>query len=221
MSTPEDEKTRMVRRPSNPPRNAQPPQLPSDNESTLYVQINAGMPPQDGTRIIDREREGFVRESPNPAAPPVPAAEGRTVLVRPSSRAQRASTQTTDSALTEDFPPEGPVVGWVVVLQGPGRGRAVPLGYGMNTLGRDPDNRVCLPFEDEQISRKKHAVITYDPRGRKFYIQHGESSNLTYLGEVPVLAPAMLQGGETIRLGDRTVLRFVRLCGDDFSWEAI
>jgi pSer/pThr/pTyr-binding forkhead associated (FHA) protein len=112
-----------------------------------------------------------------------------------------------------------PVVGWLVVVKGPGRGRSVPLGYGMNPIGRDTSNRVSLPFDDEQISRKKHAIITYDPRGRKFYFQHGDSSNLSYVGEMPVLAPTLLEGGETIRLGDLTVLRFVPLCGGEFTWE--
>ncbi len=31
---------------------------------------------------------------------------------------------------------EDPVVGWVVVIKGPGRGTSVPLGYGMNSIGR-------------------------------------------------------------------------------------
>jgi pSer/pThr/pTyr-binding forkhead associated (FHA) protein len=91
----------------------------------------------------------------------------------------------------------------------------------MNAIGRDPDNRVPLPFGDEQISRKKHAVITYDPRGRKYYLQHGDSNNLTYIGDMPVLAPALLSGGETIRIGGETEIRFVPLCGEGFDWEEL
>ncbi len=60
-------------------------------------------------------------------------------------------------------------------------------------------------------------MLTYDPRGRKFYLQHGGGANLTYLGDVPVLQPAEIKGGETISLGN-TKLRFVPLCGSDFDW---
>jgi len=115
--------------------------------------------------------------------------------------------------------PEGPVVGWLVVVEGPGRGKSVTLGYGMNTIGRESGNRVCLPFGDMQLSRTKHATLTYDPRSRKFFIQHGESTNLTYVGESPVLAPLELNSGDLIRLGDTTVLKFIPLCGDDFNWD--
>jgi pSer/pThr/pTyr-binding forkhead associated (FHA) protein len=135
--------------------------------------------------------------------------------VRPSKKSREAAAE--ESVAGEL--PEGPVVGWLVVVEGPGRGRSVTLGYGMNPIGRDASNRVSLPFGDQLVSRQKHAMITYDPRGRKFFIQHGESSNLTYLGEQPVLAPAELEGGELIRLGDDTVLKFVPFCGENFEWE--
>lgn len=114
---------------------------------------------------------------------------------------------------------DDPVVGWVVVVRGPGRGASLPLGYGMNGIGRSKTERVCLDFGDEQISRNQHAVITYDPRGRKYFVQHGGGKNLTYLGdEQPVLTPVELTGGEEITLGD-TTLRFVPFCGKEFDWQ--
>ncbi|MDJ0948651.1 MAG: FHA domain-containing protein [Alphaproteobacteria bacterium] len=114
---------------------------------------------------------------------------------------------------------DDPVVGWVVVVKGPGRGASVPLGYGMNSIGRAAGERVCLDFGDEQISRSQHAIITYDPRGRKYFVQHGGGKNLTYLGEdQPVLTPVELFGGEEITLGE-TALRFVPFCGKEFDWQ--
>ena len=114
---------------------------------------------------------------------------------------------------------EDPVVGWVVVVKGPGRGTSVPLGYGMNSIGRSSSERICLDFGDEQISRTQHAVITYDPRGRKYFVQHGGGKNLTYLtGDQPVLTPVELKGGEEITLGE-TCLRFVPFCGKEFDWQ--
>ncbi|SEH08664.1 FHA domain-containing protein [Candidatus Venteria ishoeyi] len=114
-----------------------------------------------------------------------------------------------------------PVVGWVVVIDGPGKGSAMRLGYGMNSIGRANSERVCINFGDENISRTAHAVITYDPRGRKFYIQSGGNAmNLTYLAEQPVLTPTELNGLEEIVLGE-TKLRFVPFCGENFDWQDI
>jgi pSer/pThr/pTyr-binding forkhead associated (FHA) protein len=109
------------------------------------------------------------------------------------------------------------VVGWVVVVSGPGQGASLTLGYGMNSIGRAPTERICLDFGDSQISRTSHASITYDPRGKKYFINHGGGKNLTYLGEDPVLTPIELKGGEEVMIGD-TTLRFVPFCGEDFDW---
>ena len=114
-------------------------------------------------------------------------------------------------------PMEDPVVGWVVIVKGPGQGASISLGYGMNGVGRASTERICLDFGDEQITRTQHATITYDPRGRKYFVAHGGGKNLTYLGEDPVLVPVELKGGEEIVIGETTI-RFVPFCGEDFDW---
>ena len=111
-----------------------------------------------------------------------------------------------------------PVVGWLVIVNGPGKGKSLSLGYGMNSLGRDANERVSLNFGDEEISRAGHAMLSYDPRGRKFYFQHGGGANLSYIGDVPVLQPTLLSGGEIISVG-KTVLRFCPFCGPEFDWQ--
>jgi hypothetical protein len=118
----------------------------------------------------------------------------------------------------KDDPLRDPPVGLLLVLAGPGRGHALPFGYGMNSLGRGEDQRVRLDFGDERISRTGHAVITYDGAARKFYLQHGGGASLTYLGDEPVLTPVELTGREQLRLGD-TVLLFIPLCGPEFDWQ--
>ena len=116
-----------------------------------------------------------------------------------------------------------PTVGWLVVMAGPGRGNSIALGFGMNHMGRSATNRVILDFGDEEISRKTHTTVTYDPRGKKFYIQPGpDATNLTYVGEEPnmkpVLTPTEIFGGESIALG-HTKLKFIAFCGPQFSWD--
>jgi hypothetical protein len=110
-----------------------------------------------------------------------------------------------------------PVAGWVVVVKGPGRGAFRPVYVGMNSVGRDPSQRVSLSFGDESISREEHAFITYDEEQRCFYLQHGGKSNLVRLGAGPVLTPTELKQHDLIRIG-KTTLMFVACCGPDFSW---
>ena len=115
-------------------------------------------------------------------------------------------------------PMDDPPVGWLVIVRGPGRGRVVTLGMGVNSVGRNVDERVSLDFGDELVSRKNHGAIIYDPRGRRFYVQHGGGTNLTYVDDEPVLAPRELEPLACVQMGN-TVLRFVPLCGTEFSWD--
>ena len=116
-------------------------------------------------------------------------------------------------------PAEDPVTGFLVVISGPGKGSVCSLGYGMNPVGRESSQRVCLDFGDQQISRINHCLVTFEPLSVRFFIQPGEGRNLAYLDGEPVLAPTALNNGQHIRVGN-TVLRFVALCGEDFSWES-
>ena len=142
--------------------------------------------------------------------------EERTRLV--GGRRRQEDEERRQDRAEEDRGMDDPVVGWLVVVEGPGKGKAVQLGYGSNSIGRGETDRIKLDFGDDQISRNGHAVVTYDPRGRKFYVQHGGGTNLTYLGDQPVLAPAELPALSHISIGN-TVLRFVSLCGVEFDWQ--
>ena len=111
-----------------------------------------------------------------------------------------------------------PVVGWLVVIEGPGKGRYVQLGHGQNSIGREKQ-RVTLDFGDSQISRENHATLTYDPKNKGYFLQQGTGTNLAYLNDQPVLSPTPLEPFARIVLGNTTLL-FVPLCGENFSWEA-
>jgi Biotin-requiring enzyme/FHA domain len=109
------------------------------------------------------------------------------------------------------------VAGWLVVVKGPGRGGFRPIFVGMNSVGRDPSQRISLSFGDDMISREEHAFIAYDEESRRFYLQHGGKANLVRLGGKPVLSPTELEAYDLIRIG-KTTLRFIPLCGPDFAW---
>lgn len=113
---------------------------------------------------------------------------------------------------------DDPVVGWLVVVEGPGKGRSLELETGANSIGRNSTQKIALDFGDAEIHRERHAQLVFDPRSNRFFLQGSpDARNLTYLGNDLVLMPVELKGGETIIVG-RTHLRFIPLCGPSFSW---
>ena len=180
----------------------QPPPAPAGHRA------DAGQGQWDApTDLMDRSRGRFEA---------VKSEGERTVLV--GGRRRRADAARREEDARADNTMEDPVVGWLVVIDGPGKGRALNLGYGVNSLGRGATDRVNLNFGDSRISQSSHATVTYDPRGRRFYLQHGSGKNLTYLNDEPVLAPTELPASSHISVGD-TTLRFVPLCGESFDWQ--
>ena len=140
--------------------------------------------------------------------------EGKTRIVKPGGR--RQPTEAAASASEED-PMADPPVGWLVVVRGPGKGRALTLGNGMNAIGRSGESRVRLDFGDDNISRANHARLVYEPRQRRWLLNHGDGTNLTYLNGEVVMSTVEIQSGAEIQLGE-TTLRFQAFCSQDFDW---
>jgi len=144
----------------------------------------------------------------------VPDGGSKTRIELPSSALDDADENARESEGTENLPP---VVGWLVVISGPGIGRSRELTFGLNNIGRSAENRVALDFGDSQISNNDHFRIAYDGRNKKFLISVGGGKNLVYIGEDPVLDARVIENGTEMSVG-KTVLRFVSLCGDEWAW---
>ena len=110
-----------------------------------------------------------------------------------------------------------PVVGWIVCVSGKHLGESFNVFAGRNSIGRGNNNLIVIS-KDPQISREKHAFITYEPKKRVFYIASGDSSGLTYLNEEMVDSSVQLNYLDTIEMG-KSQFVFVPLCGDRFSWD--
>lgn len=111
-----------------------------------------------------------------------------------------------------------PAVGWLVIIEGPGRGRTVEIYAGMNSLGRSSGQRIRVDFGDSSISGEGAAFITFEPKRQTFHINHGGKANIVYLNDEAVLTPMPLTDGNAISIGE-TKFRFVQLCGPEFAWE--
>ncbi|MCB1546614.1 MAG: FHA domain-containing protein [Hyphomicrobiaceae bacterium] len=110
-----------------------------------------------------------------------------------------------------------PVVGWLVVMKGPGRGKFRPVFYGQNSIGRAPNQRISIDFGDGGISREDHAFIIYDEVQRKFFVKDNGKRNIVRCNGAPVMIPTELKTGDQLSIGE-TTLRFVPFCGPDFDW---
>lgn len=158
-----------------------------------------------------------------PKAPPVPDAgiggggSAPTQIKGYGGGRQEDSMQGTMDKDTGSF---DPVVGWLVVTDGPGRGKSVNVYAGMNSVGRSGNQRVRVDFGDHGISGEGACFITFEPKRRTFHISHGGKANIVYLNDEAVLTPMPLMNGQIITIGD-TKLRFVALCGPDFNWDDI
>ena len=110
-----------------------PPPLPGSRTTLEKGRLDAP------TRVMDEDR---------PAAAAADAEQTRLVGGRRRKEDEKRlqeQAQATDAM-------DDPVVGWLVIVAGPGKGRALQLGYGANTLGRGSTDRVNLNFGDERIS---------------------------------------------------------------------
>ena len=139
-----------------------------------------------------------------------PADDGKTRIVTP--RRRRVETETRG-----DDPMLDPPVAWLVVVRGPGKGRVLTLGNGMNVMGRGADARVRIDFGDDTIARANHARLVYEPRQRVYLLNHGEGSNLTYLNGSVVTEMVEIESGAMIEVGE-TTLRFQAFCTREFDW---
>ncbi|MBU1240505.1 FHA domain-containing protein [Myxococcota bacterium] len=127
----------------------------------------------------------------------------------------RADSATIPVGADRDHP--APVVGWIVSINGPLKGKDYRLFTGFNSIGRSIANKVQITG-DESISREKQAAIIFDHQNLKYYIQHGGGQNLSYVNKNPVLTPTEIKKGDHITIGN-TEFIFIPFCDSTFSWQ--
>jgi hypothetical protein len=108
------------------------------------------------------------------------------------------------------------VVGWLVCLEGPDRGRDYRLRMEKNFIGRAPHMDVVIE-NDTTVSRDKHAIVIFDPKKKSFWLLPGEASGLVYLNGDLVNSPAPMKSDDILEVG-QTKLVLIPFCGDRYSW---
>lgn len=109
-----------------------------------------------------------------------------------------------------------PVVGWLVCLQGPERGRDYRIHAGQNFIGRSYEMDIIVS-DDEQVSRERHCAIIFDPSGNEFYLVPGQGTQTT-LNNNLLIDSAALKEGDRIQAGGSTFV-FVPFSQEGHTWQ--
>lgn len=181
----------------------------------------------DGAQAEDRretERVAAAEAEPesSPASEPTPAAEPEPEP-EPTVKLEPASFSPSPAAAPAPAPePNGApldpdlVVGWLVCVSGPARGRSYELHTGRNFIGRAAIMDVALP-EDTAVSRERQASVIFDPRTARFSVTANETRELTYVNDELVYDHCDLTANDVLLVGS-TRLMLVPLCGSGFAW---
>ena len=159
-----------------------------------------------------------------PAAPPA-ASTGVSLQEAVRSAAGGASPPVTGGGdeMTVSFYKRAigtePVVGWLVCVAGAHFGEDFRLKSGRNFIGRAADMDVVIS-KDSAVSRDKHAVVVYEPKGNTFLVMSGESRELCYIDNDVVLSPRELNINDMLTVGD-TTLMFIPCCSPEFNWDSV
>lgn len=200
---------------------------------------NPEPPAGDGAQVEDRretepeavpEPEAEVEPSPaakvepesSPASEPTPAAEPDPEP-EPTVKLEPASFSPSPAAAPAPVPePNGAplnpdlVVGWLVCVSGPARGRSYELHAGRNFIGRAAIMDVALP-EDTAVARERQASVIFDPRTARFSVTANETRELTYVNDELVYDHCDLTANDVLLVGS-TRLMLVPLYGSGFAW---
>jgi hypothetical protein len=139
--------------------------------------------------------------------PPMPGA----------ANAKAGATRRVGNEASEIRKPD-PVVGWLVCLEGPDRGRDFRLHGEKNFIGRAPHMDVCIPGDDT-VSRERHGVVIFDPKKQVFWVLPGDASGLVYLNGEIVHSPTQIKRDDLLEIG-QTKLVLIPFCGEQYSWNA-
>ena len=111
-----------------------------------------------------------------------------------------------------------PVTGWLVCVEGAHFGEDFRLKSGRNFIGRSSDMDVVIA-KDSAVSREKHAVVVYEPKGNMFLVMPGESKELCYLNDDVALTPKEIKANDILTVGE-TKLMFIPCCSPTFNWDS-
>ncbi|MBE5040327.1 FHA domain-containing protein [Ructibacterium gallinarum] len=183
------------------------------NNGHFYDDTKHSVCPFCGVQKIDISKTMPLKDAPSlhPQTPPMTPATEKTIAKGQAHANEGKTVGIMRSHLGFD-----PVVGWLVCIDGPDKGKDFRLKSEKNFIGRSSNMDVAIS-SDAGISRANHAVVSYNPRKNNFMLYPGESHSLVYLNSDEVCTPIQLNPGDCIEMGN-TKLMFIPFCGEWFQW---
>src|SRR5262249_18467680 len=114
----------------------------------------------------------------------------RTTLVRGKVQVKRGEFE------------QDPVVGWLVIVGGPGMGSYRPIFEGNNPIGRGPSQRIPIDFGDDAISSEEQAYLRYDSSSRSFlFVPNLSKTNIVSINDKRPTGAVELNQMDVITIG--------------------
>lgn len=110
-----------------------------------------------------------------------------------------------------------PVVGWLVCIEGPDKGKDYKIWGRINRIGSSSKMDIAVKG-DSTISGEDAARLGYDPKKNNFRLIPGNNKNNVYVNDDVVDMTVYLKPYDVIEMG-QTKLAFIPFCSPRFSWE--
>ena len=110
-----------------------------------------------------------------------------------------------------------PIVGWLVCIDGPDKGKDFRIWAKNNTIGRSEKMDICMKG-DTTITRENHARLAYDEKHNNFHLIPAENTNNIYVNDEPTYVPIRLKSYDLIEFGDSKFV-FIPFCNENFTWQ--
>lgn len=172
-----------------------------------------------GRHVYDTESHTFCPFCP-PSPPSIDPLPNKPASVSPPRTNKTTVIIGSEKKESDSSPYSSPTeqtVGWLVVINGNGRGHDLNIPPGQSKIGREK-GEIIINFGDTSISREKHAMLAYDPSENTFFIACGDGRNLTKVNGKMLMSTKIINPFDRIRFGN-TELLFVPLCCEHFTWE--
>lgn len=112
-----------------------------------------------------------------------------------------------------------PVVGWLVCIDGPSKGRDYRIHSQNNYIGRARHMDICLEG-DNAISSEYAAVLVYDDLEKTFFFGPDKGRNIVRLNKRAAVNVVEIKALDQMTIGKSTFV-FVPLCGEGFDWNEL
>lgn len=111
------------------------------------------------------------------------------------------------------------IFGWLVIVDGPGRGQSFPLHKEVTSIGRGGDLDVSLNFGDAYISRSAHVTVHLDRERDLVAVRFENRRNPVNLDGKVLSGTRLLKHKSRLTIGE-TLLRFVQIDDHEAFWSA-